>query len=61
MLSASSASASHYPIACLRCRRVAAKPLAVSTITTKSSFIVELACSACHHRWAEEVARGDAI
>jgi hypothetical protein len=48
-----------YPTGCPHCHRVAGKPIAVSTISTPSSFTIELACSICHHRWAEVIARAD--
>jgi hypothetical protein len=47
----------NYPIVCPHCHRVAGKPIAVSTIATRSSFTVELACGKCRHRWAEVIPR----
>ena len=48
-----------YPTGCPHCHRVAGKPIAVSTISTRSSFTIELSCGSCHHRWTDVIARAD--
>jgi hypothetical protein len=54
---ASPAPVNYYPIECPHCEQVAGTLIAVSSTAMKSSFVVELRCGECHHRWFEAVAR----
>jgi hypothetical protein len=47
----------YYPVGCPHCQQIAGMSVAVNTTAMKSSFVVELLCSTCHHRWVEEVSR----